>query len=254
MGLGFDALDESEVVDTVLQALTVGTGGWLCPVNVDVLRQCMAADELRALVSNADLVLPDGMPLLWAARIQGTPFPARVSGSSLIWTLSDAAARSSRSVFLLGGNPGTAERAAAQLQERVSGLRIAGTACPPFGFEHDDEALHAIEEHVRSADPDIVFVALGFPKQELLIERLRPLLPAAWFLSCGISFSLVAGEVRRAPRWMQRAGLEWAHRLTQEPRRLFRRYVVLGLPFLAKMLRTAVRARRAAEANQATWR
>jgi N-acetylglucosaminyldiphosphoundecaprenol N-acetyl-beta-D-mannosaminyltransferase len=89
---------------------------------------------------------------------------------------------------------------------------------------------------LRAAGPDIVFVGLGFPKQERLVERLRLELPRSWFVSCGVSFSFVSGEIPRAPRWVQRAGLEWLHRLVHEPRRLFRRYVVQGFPFLARVL------------------
>jgi N-acetylglucosaminyldiphosphoundecaprenol N-acetyl-beta-D-mannosaminyltransferase len=176
------------------------------------------------------------MPLIWASRLQGTPLPARVAGSDLIWSLTERAAREGCSVFLLGGNPGAAEAAAAEFTRRFPALRVAGHYCPPVGFENDPVQAAAIDAMLAAARPDIVYVGLGAPKQERLITRLRPLLPAAWFLGIGISFSFVTGEVRRAPRWMQVAGLEWAHRLVQEPRRLAKRYLVHGLPFAAKLL------------------
>ncbi len=239
MGVELACMDEREVVDTVVHSLDRDEGGWVCPVNLDVLRQCVAEPEIRRLVSRAELAVPDGMPLLWASKLQGTPLPARVSGSSLIWTLSRGARDAGKSVFLLGGNPGVAERAADRLTESMPGLSVVGSLCPPFGFERSEAELDRIETALREARPDIVFVALGFPKQEHLIARLEPALPDTWFVSCGITFSFVAGDVRRAPIWIQRLGLEWLHRLAQEPRRLFRRYVVLGMPFLVRLFGAA---------------
>jgi N-acetylglucosaminyldiphosphoundecaprenol N-acetyl-beta-D-mannosaminyltransferase len=244
MGLEIDCLDESETIATALEGLSAEVGGWICPANLDVLRQCVASSEIRELVRTADVVVADGMPLLWASRLAGRPLPERVAGSSLIETLPRAAAGAGATVFLLGGNPGAAECAAERLRDSSPDLRIAGVLCPPMGFERDEAQVAAIEAALRTARPDIVFVGLGFPKQERLIKRLRPVLPQAWFVSCGVSFSFVSGEVTRAPRWVQRAGLEWLHRLVQEPRRLFRRYIVDGLPFLARVVAHALLSRR----------
>jgi N-acetylglucosaminyldiphosphoundecaprenol N-acetyl-beta-D-mannosaminyltransferase len=166
-----------------------------------------------------------------------------VAGSNLLQLVSEQAAQRGLSIFLLGGNPGTAQRAASVLAERYPGLRIAGTCCPPFGFERDPAELARISEVLREARPDIVFVGLGFPKQEKLIEVLRPQHPSAWWLGIGVSFSFVAGEIGRAPAWMQRSGLEWVHRLLQEPRRLARRYLVDDIPFVFRLGASALRAR-----------
>lgn len=241
MGLGIDAVREREVVETVVAD---PAGGWVCPVNTDVLRQVVESPDVRALVERSTLVVADGTPLVWASRVRGTPLPERVAGSSLILTVPPAAAQRGRSLFFLGGNPGSAAAAADLLTERHPGLSIAGTHCPPMGFERDETQLAEIERVLAESRPDIVFVGLGFPKQERLIARLRPLLPHAWFVSCGISFSFVVGEVRRAPLVVQRLGLEWVHRLLQEPRRLFRRYIVLGPRFLVRLMVAAVRDRR----------
>jgi N-acetylglucosaminyldiphosphoundecaprenol N-acetyl-beta-D-mannosaminyltransferase len=243
MGVEIDCVDESKAIAIALEGLSADVGGWICPTNLDVLRQCFESAEIRELVQGADVVVADGMPLIWASRLAGRPLPERVAGSSLIETLPRAAAGVGASVFLLGGNPGAAEAAAARLTAANPSLRIAGSLCPPFGFERDPQALAEIEAELRRTQPDIVFVGLGFPKQEHLITRLRPVLPRAWFVSCGISFSFVSGEVSRAPGWIQRIGMEWLHRLLQEPRRLFRRYVVLGLPFLARVVSRAVASR-----------
>jgi len=173
---------------------------------------------------------------VWAARLQRTPLPARVAGSDLIWSLSRAAATRGRSVFMLGGAPGTADAAARALKEQIPGLVVSGTYYPPMRFEEDDAEIARIVEKLQAQKPDVVYVALGSPKQEFLIDRIRRTLPRAWWLGVGISFSFVSGDVRRAPRWMQHIGMEWVHRLFQEPRRLFKRYVLLGVPFATSLL------------------
>lgn len=243
MGLDFAAVSEDQTIEHVLGAVTEGRGGWVCPANLDVLRQWCDSADVRQLMADADLVVADGMPLLWAGELQGSPLPQRVAGSTLIVSLSAAAAAAGASVFLLGGNPGTADAAARKLAARHPHLRVAGTLCPPLGFEQDAAWLGRIEKSLRAASPDIVFVGLGFPKQERLIVWLREQLPRAWFVSCGISFSFVAGEIQRAPVLVQRLGLEWFHRLVQEPKRLFRRYLLQGVPFLTELLWSSVRMR-----------
>jgi len=236
MGLAFDPLTESQCVDAVSSGLADGRGGWIITANLDHLRRFVHTAEYRELCERADLVVADGRPILWAARAQGTPLPGQVAGSNLIWSISERAAREGRSVFLMGGDPGTAERAAESLKNRFPGLRVAGACCPEIGFDRDARRVSELAAALSEARPDIVYIALGSPKQERFIARVRDSLPGAWWIGVGISFSFVCGEVRRAPVWMQSLGLEWLHRLTQEPRRLFKRYVVQGIPFAARLL------------------
>lgn len=243
MGLRIDRLSEADLIGDALDALRRRKGGWICPTNLDVLRQYVTSDDVRALVDEADLVVADGMPLIWASRLAGSQLPERVAGSSLIWSLPERAAADGASVFLLGGNERAADGAAGILRKRHPELAVAGTLCPPRGFDRDATQLDAIDAVLRRAAPDFVFVGLGFPKQEQLIRRLRKVLPNAWFVSCGASFSFVSGELRRAPDWVQRIGLEWLHRLYQEPERLFRRYVIDGFPFLLRLLVSASKTR-----------
>lgn len=243
MGLDVAAVSEQETIDYVLQALARGRGGWICPVNLDVLRQWRGSPEVRALMAGADLVVADGMPLVWAGGLQGAHLPERVAGSTLVVSLTGAAAQAGASIFLLGGNPGVAELAIAKLTELHPDARVSGSLCPPFGFEQDPEWLQRIERALLEAAPDIVYVGLGFPKQERLIATLRARLPQTWFLSCGISFSFVAGEIHRAPVLVQRLGLEWLHRMVQEPRRLVRRYLLEGVPFLIALMWSALTVR-----------
>ncbi|MFT4034190.1 MAG: WecB/TagA/CpsF family glycosyltransferase [Patulibacter sp.] len=235
LGLAIHGTTEAQVIERILTEGAEGRGGWVCTVNLDILRQTSRDDSIHRLVSTADVVTPDGMPIIWASALAGTPLPARVAGSTLLTTLPAHAARAGRSLFLLGGNPGTAEQAAQVLTAANPGLDIAGTHCPPFGFEKNQAVKQAAIDAVVQADPDIVFVGLGFPKQERLIQELREFLPAAWFVSCGISFSFVSGEIARAPEWMQRIGMEWLHRMFQEPDRLVKRYLRDDLPFFAQL-------------------
>lgn len=243
LDIPFAALAEFQVIDYILAELSAGRGGWVITPNLDILRRLVRDVSFRMLTSNATLLVADGMPLIWASRIQGTPLPQRVAGSTLLSTLSQAAAENGRSVFFLGGAPGTANAAAHVLQRRHPGLRVAGTHCPDIGFENDPVQAEAIATVLADTRPDIVFVALGSPKQEHTITRLREALPGAWWLGIGIGFSFLAGDVRRAPAWMQRTGLEWLHRLCQEPRRLAKRYLVTGIPFGVQLLARAAMAR-----------
>jgi N-acetylglucosaminyldiphosphoundecaprenol N-acetyl-beta-D-mannosaminyltransferase len=235
-GVRFDALTERDTVEVVRRRLGEREGGWVCAMNLDTLRQGTLDLELRQLVNSAEFVVADGMPLIWSSWLLRTPLPGRVAGSSLTLSLPRALAEDGRSMFLLGGNPGAAEGAAKQLARMNPGLTIAGTLCPPMGFETQREELERIVAALREAQPDVVFVGLGFPKQDRLIAWLRPQFPHSFFVSAGISFSFVTGEVRRAPPWLQGIGLEWLHRLVQEPRRLFRRYIIVDVPFALILL------------------
>ncbi len=234
-GLQIHAISERQCIEVILQRLERGEGGWVVTPNLDMLRRYARDESFRKLIGGADLVVADGMPLVWASRLTRSPLPGRVAGSSLISTLSASAAEAGRRIYLLGGAPGTASRAAEVLQRRHPHLSVAGTLCPPFGFEHSEKELTCIESALRRAAPDIVYVGLGSPKQEELIERMRSVLPRAWWLGIGVSFSFLCGHVRRAPLWAQRIGMEWAHRLIQEPGRLTRRYLIDGLPFAARL-------------------
>ncbi|HEX7008615.1 MAG TPA: WecB/TagA/CpsF family glycosyltransferase [Phycisphaeraceae bacterium] len=236
-GVAFDAVTEPQCVGWIMDQLAAGRGGWVITPNLDHLRRAQRDQEFRRwLLEEADLVVADGMPLVWASRLQGTPLPERVAGSSLVSTLAQAAAGAGRSLFLLGGSPGAAQAAAEVLRSRYPGLIIAGTACPPIGFENDPQQMDELRQMLKEAKPDIVYMALGSPKQERLIRLLRGEQPGAWWLGVGISLSFLCGQVRRAPRWMQRVGLEWLHRLVQEPRRLARRYLLDGIPFALYLL------------------
>jgi N-acetylglucosaminyldiphosphoundecaprenol N-acetyl-beta-D-mannosaminyltransferase len=236
LGVRVDALTLDEASRRIATEAAAGRGGWAVTPNLDILRRATRDAEFRELYDATTMKLADGMPLVWASRLQRTPLPERAAGSDLIWKLAEHAAECGASIFLLGGNPGTAEKSVAALTARFPKLRIAGIECPPPGFDKDPASLNALIDRVSAASPGIVLVALGCPKQEHVINHLRPRMPAAWFIGVGITFSFVAGEVRRAPAWMRKVGLEWTHRLIQEPRRLVKRYLVDGVPFAVWLL------------------
>ncbi len=244
-GFAFDRLTLGGAVDAVLDALDAGRGGWMITSNLDHLRRAGRDASFAAMLRDADLLVADGMPLVWATQLAGDPLPERVAGSTLSGELAAAAAARGRSLFLLGGNPGVADAAAAALRAEHPEISVVGTHCPPVGFESDPAASASLREALRGSGADLVYVALGSPKQERLIAELRAegLLPDAWWIGVGISLSFLCGDVERAPGWVQAAGLEWAHRLVQEPRRLARRYLVDGLPFAAKLLAGAALGR-----------
>lgn len=254
-GIGIDRITEAEVVAVVRDALAHGHGGRIITPNIDILRRAHGDAEVRRQLDDADLIVADGMPLVWASRLGGTPLPERVAGSSLIWSLSRGLGHDRRSIFVIGGTPAVkstpagegapdgATRAAGRLAAACPGLRVAGTLCPEYGFEQVPLTYEDVCVKVVDAGPDLVFVGLGFPKQERMITRMRRALPRTWFIGCGAAVNFVAGDLGRAPRWMQRSGLEWAHRLGTEPRRLASRYLRHDAPYALRLLARAPRQR-----------
>lgn len=235
-GVAIDPVTEADVVAAVRRGWTAGQGGTIIPVNIDVARTVSRQPGLSQLVAAGSLVVADGMPLLWAARAGGKRLPERVTGSSLVFSLSAAAAADGRSVYLLGGAAGVPDRAAEAMRARFPRLRVAGTDSPPFGFDATREGTARTVAAVTAAEPDLVLVGLGFPRQEKLMEQLRAARPSAWCLACGGGIAMAAGIVPRAAPLVQRLGLEWLHRLALEPRRLAGRYLRDDLPFVLGLL------------------
>lgn len=243
LGLRLAAVTRDELADHVFARLNESRGGWIVTANIDHLQRHVSDPEIARMNDGADLVVADGMPLLWAARAQGTPLPDRVAGSDLVWLLAEHAAREGRSIFLLGGNPGVAEVAAEAFRERAPGLLVAGVMSPRVSMPPAADEIDSIRMELTAARPDIVYVALGAPKQEHLIDMLRADFPDVWWVGVGISLSFAAGDVKRAPVWIQKLGLEWVHRMLQEPRRLASRYLLNNLPFTLRLLARSVRRR-----------
>jgi N-acetylglucosaminyldiphosphoundecaprenol N-acetyl-beta-D-mannosaminyltransferase len=241
--MDFDRVTEAEAVDRIVTAAERGEGGWVVTPNVDICRLARRDPAVRALLAGAALTVADGMPLVWASRVAGDRLPERVAGGSLIYSLTEAAARHQQPVYFLGGAPGVAEQAAAKLSARYPGLIVAGTDAPPVGFESDPAQIAAIRARLTAARPALVWVGMGCPKQEKLIVQLTPALPGTWFVGCGAAIAYAAQVLPRAPYWMRQAGLSWLFRLLSEPRRLFRRYLINDAPFALRLLSGVALAR-----------
>lgn len=206
----------------------------VCTGNLDHLALAAADVEFRRAYEEADFVVADGAPVVWLARLAGTPIKERVAGSDLFWTLGRASAQEGVSLFFLGGAPGAAEKAKEELAKRWPGVRVVGIYCPPFEAFASNEEQQRIRDEVKRANPDVLLVAFGAPKQEKWIAQNKERLGVPVSIGVGGSFEMAAGLLKRAPVWMQRTGLEWAYRFAQEPRRLFDRYVVRDMPHLGK--------------------
>ena len=229
--LEIDVVTQAQVVDRVSAGILDGRGGQVVTPNLDIWLRTRHEREVRDVVSTCDVVVGDGMPLVWAARLGGTPLPERVTGSGLVEKLAERGAEHGWRIFVVGGGePGTGELALTALASRYPGLVAAGGCTPEFGFERDPERLEQLVEQVVQSRPDLVLIGLGFPKQEHLAVRLRERLPATWFLGCGAGVQMAAGLQRRPPEFVQRRGGEWLWRMAQDPRRLVRRYLVDDLP------------------------
>ncbi|MGI9450217.1 MAG: WecB/TagA/CpsF family glycosyltransferase [Geminicoccaceae bacterium] len=226
-GVQIDGLRMDQAVRQVLD--WVAKPGRFCRYvvtpNVDHTVMLQEHEGLRAAYDHADLVLPDGYPVVWASRLVGKRLPERVAGSDLVPALFAAADQNAPlRVFLLGAGPGVAERAAKRIEQKWDSVEVVDTYSPPFGFEKDDVEQERILARVKAANPDVLVVGLGAPKQEVWVHDQRHRLASSVALCVGATIDFLAGEKNRAPVWIQRAYLEWLYRLLSEPKRLFWRY------------------------------
>jgi N-acetylglucosaminyldiphosphoundecaprenol N-acetyl-beta-D-mannosaminyltransferase len=222
-----DSLRMHEAVEKLRSWIDAGDGPcrYVVTPNVDHAVMYDENPKLRAAYEQASLVLADGFPVVVASRLLGRPLPERVAGSDLAPALFDSAKEEAPlRVYLLGAAPGVAERAGRNIVTRWPAVAIVGTYSPPLGFERDEKENAAIIERVNAARADVLVIGLGAPKQELWIAAHHEKLNARTALCIGATIDFLAGEKKRAPRWMQRFGVEWLHRMLSEPRRLLKRY------------------------------
>jgi exopolysaccharide biosynthesis WecB/TagA/CpsF family protein len=221
--------------------------------NLDHLRMLETDEALVGAYRQAKYVVADGMPLVWLSKLLRKPLPERVSGSDLLYTISEEASKRSVPIYLCGGLDGSAGLAASALEEQT-GVEVAGVACPEVRVP-SRKAAESIAADIEATGARIVFLAFGAPKQEILATQLGNVLPRVWFVGVGGSFEMAANRVARAPGLLQRLGLEWLFRLQREPSRLFRRYILLDLPYFVGLTSRTVAERyrnRSAEERKAS--
>ena len=226
MNTEIDNLTMAETLDAIDTLIKQDKSAYVVTPNVDHIVQLEAGGELREVYKNADLILTDGKPLLWIARWYGTPIKEKISGSDLFPLLCQMAAKKGYTMFFLGAAEGVAARAAENLMKRFPGLNVVGTYTPPYGFEEDKGEKQKITAMIREKQPHILIVGLGCPKQEKFILHNKEALGVPISLGLGASLDFDAGNIKRCPRWMAEHGLEWLFRITQDPQRLAKRYLV----------------------------
>jgi N-acetylglucosaminyldiphosphoundecaprenol N-acetyl-beta-D-mannosaminyltransferase len=241
MGMPLDAVSFKRAIARIEAGLAAGRGGAVLTPNLDILRQFQRSTAVREAMERIELLVPDGVPLVWASRLQGTPVPARITGTDMLWGTTGLAARRQLTLFIAGGRPDQGPRAAERLRYLHPTLRVDAQPCfvRPGPLEQQISELARVLEETA---PALVLVALPFAAQLGLIATMRPRLPGTWFIGIGSSCDFINGDRPRAPRWLQRAGLEWAHRVAHEPR-MARRYLVDGLPFAAQLGAHVLRVR-----------
>jgi N-acetylglucosaminyldiphosphoundecaprenol N-acetyl-beta-D-mannosaminyltransferase len=242
-GVLIDRVTLAEAASRLESYLTTPKLHQVVAVNLDCLRIAQADADFRETINEADLAVADGMPLVWASRLAGRGIPQRVTGNELVDECCRLSAATGQSLFLLGGRPGVAEEAARTVERRHPGARVAGTYSPPFGpLSAADDAL--MVDRINRSGARILIVALGAPRQDNWIRAHRRELNVRIALGVGCGLDILAAVVGRAPRWMQRSGLEWLHRLRLEPARLWRRYFVDDTPMFARLVAERLWGRR----------
>ncbi len=234
LGVSVSVIDQDRAREFLFDAVRRGQRGYVTVTGVHGVSEAQNDPTLRQIFNRALLVTPDGMPMVWMGKLQGQPSIQRVYGPDLMLNLCEHSRAEGFTHFLFGGVPGMADRLRIELQTRFPGLKIVGTYTPPFRRLNPDE-VSDLQQMVRGTRPDFFWVGLSTPKQERFMAQYMSILPEAKiFLGVGAAFDLLTGRIRQAPAWMQRSGLEWLFRFSQEPKRLARRYLVNNPLFILR--------------------
>lgn len=216
----------NEIIEQIEWLIADKKKSYVVAINVDVVIKIENDEYLKKITDDADMVLVDGKPLIWISKLHKRPIKEKVSGSDLVPEICKRAAEKKYSIFIVGGKDGVAEQAKKKLEEKYPNINIVGTYAPPFGFEKDESELEHINQMISEAHPDIMIGCLGCPKQEKWIYENYQKYDATVSVCAGATVDFLAGNVKRAPKWMSNHGLEWFYRFLQEPKRMFQRYFV----------------------------
>ena len=236
-----DNVTEEEAIRHIEECVKNRTIGFVVTPNVDQIVMMEKNLYFREICDNAELSVVDGHPLLWIAKWYKRPIKEKICGSDLMPHLCKIAAEKGYKVFLLGAAEGIAAKAADILVEQNPGLKIAGTYSPPFGFEKDEKELEKINTILKESEADLLFVGMGAPKQSVFIYENMHKYQIPMSFCVGATIDFIAGEQKRAPRWMTDHGMEWLYRLFKEPKRMFKRYIIND----TKIIRLAWKYRKA---------
>ena len=237
MNTEIDNLTMDEALNAIDRLVRENKNSYVVTPNVDHIVQLETDKELQEVYANASLILTDGKPLLWIAKWYGTTIKEKISGSDLFPMLCKMAAEKGYRMFFLGAAEGVAAMAAKNLADKYEGLQVVGTYSPPFGFEKDSVEMNKIEAMIKCAAPDILIVGLGCPKQEKFMYYHCKALGVPVSFGLGASIDFEAGNIKRAPKWMSNCGLEWLFRITQNPKRLVKRYLINDMAIIGLILK-----------------
>jgi N-acetylglucosaminyldiphosphoundecaprenol N-acetyl-beta-D-mannosaminyltransferase len=240
LGVGISVLNLQTALDAIAAAVRNRRQGYICVTGVHGVMEAQEDAEFKRILNGAFLCTPDGMPMVWAGKLAGHSDMRRVYGPDLMLDVCAWSETSGAKHFFYGGADGVADLLARKLKEKFPKLNVVGTCTPPFRALNPDE-VKALQAQVATAKPDLFWVGLSTPKQEKFMAEYLPKLDATLMFGVGAAFDFHSGRVKQAPRWMQRCGLEWFHRLCSEPRRLWKRYFrnnpLFVLKFLGQLLR-----------------
>lgn len=221
-----DNLTMEEAIDKIEKLIAGKKKSYVVAVNVDVIMKIEQEAKLKHITDSADVVLVDGMPLVWISKLHKKPIVEKISGSDLVPKLCALAAQKGYSIFMIGGKDGIAEQAKRKLEEKYRGIQIVGTYAPPLGFEKNQKELDKINGLISAKKPDLLVACFGCPKQEKWIYDNYGKYDAKVSICAGATVDFLAGNLKRCPKWMADHGLEWLYRFIHEPKRLFKRYFI----------------------------
>lgn len=231
LGVGISSIDMTRAVQACGKLLRAGRRGYVCVTGVHGVMEAQANPQFRSILNCAFLTTPDGMPMVWIGRLQRHREIGRVYGPDFMLELCRWSVSQGYRHFLYGGKEGVADELATRLKQRIPGLQIVGTFTPPFGPLAEKEEL-ALKLQVAVCKPDIFWVGLSTPKQERFMSQYLYLLDTKLMIGVGAAFDIHTGHVKDAPKWIKISGLQWLHRLCQEPRRLWKRYLINNPRFI----------------------
>ena len=243
LGVNVSRIDLQNTIKCISEWIEAGDKRRICVAPVNCILAVAQEERLRKIYNTADLVLPDGVPLIWASYLLRKPIPGRVTGLDLLPAFIELAATKGHTNYFLGASKGVACRLAQKLNEKFKGLKIVGYYSPPFYKKFPEKENRKIVQMVNSVNPDVLWVSLTAPKQDIWIYENLDKLNVKIAIGVGGAFEVTAGIIPRAPIWMQKSGLEWFYRFLKEPRRLFRRYFIEAPKFIPLVLRQMMHER-----------